>query len=105
MNYVFLETTSMISTYLPLIAIVAVMYFFFIRPQARRQKEETKFRSSLEKGMKVVTTSGIHGKILEVDDKSVLLECENARLRFVRTAISKEMSATVFPTQALSKSK
>ena len=82
-----------------IIAIVAVMYFFFIRPQMRRQKEENKFRNALEKGMKVVTTSGIHGKILEVDDTNVLLECENCRLRFVRAAISKELTASTYPSK------
>ena len=64
------------------------------------QKEENKFRAALVKGMKVVTTSGIHGKILEVDDKTVLLECENCRLRFERAAISKDMTASVNPEVA-----
>ena len=50
--------------------------------------------------MKVVTTSGIHGKILEVDDKTVLLECENCRLRLERAAISKDMTAGVNPAVA-----
>ena len=89
-----------LANFLPLIAIVAVMYFFFIRPQMKKQKEENKFRAALEKGMKVVTTSGIHGKILEVDEKTVLLECENCRLRFERAAISKDMTAGVNPAVA-----
>ncbi|MEK9830185.1 MAG: preprotein translocase subunit YajC [Schleiferiaceae bacterium] len=89
-----------LASFLPLIAIVAVMYFFFIRPQMKKQKEENKFRAALVKGMKVVTTSGIHGKILEVDDKTVLLECENCRLRFERAAISKDMTATINPEVA-----
>ena len=89
-----------LASFLPLIAIVAVMYFFFIRPQMKKQKEENKFRAALVKGMKVVTTSGIHGKSLEVDDKTVLLECENCRLRFERAAISKDMTASVNPEVA-----
>lgn len=89
-----------LASFLPLIAIVAVMYFFFIRPQMKKQKEENKFRAALVKGMKVVTTSGIHGKILEVDDKTVLLECENCRLRFERAAISKDMTVSVNPEVA-----
>ena len=89
-----------LASFLPLISIVAVMYFFFIRPQMKKQKEENKFRAALVKGMKVVTTSGIHGKILEVDDKTVLLECENCRLRFERAAISKDMTASVNPEVA-----
>ncbi len=90
-------------SFLPLIAIVAVMYFFFIRPQMKKQKEENKFRSALVKGMKVVTTSGIHGKILEVEEKTILVECENCRLRFERSAISKELTAAVNPAVAKKK--
>ncbi|HAB30988.1 MAG TPA: preprotein translocase subunit YajC [Cryomorphaceae bacterium] len=92
-----------IMSFLPLIAIVAVMYFFFIRPQMKKQKEENKFRSALVKGMKVVTTSGIHGKILEVEEKTILVECENCRLRFERSAISKELTAAVNPAVAKKK--
>ncbi len=90
-------------SFLPLIAIVAVMYFFFIRPQMKKQKEENKFRSALVKGMKVVTTSGIHGKILEVEEKTILVECENCLLRFERSAISKELTAAVNPAVAKKK--
>ncbi|MDG1252612.1 MAG: preprotein translocase subunit YajC [Schleiferiaceae bacterium] len=89
-----------IASFLPLIAIVAVMYFFFIRPQMKKQKDENKFRAALEKGMKVVTTSGIHGKILELDEKTILLECENCRLRFERAAISKDMTSGANPSAA-----
>ncbi|MEJ6711190.1 MAG: preprotein translocase subunit YajC, partial [Flavobacteriales bacterium] len=44
--------------FLPLIAIVVVMYFFMIRPQVKKQKEETKFRSEIKKGDKVITLGG-----------------------------------------------
>lgn len=81
--------------FLPIIAIVAVMYFFMLRPQMKRQKEETAFRSSLEKGMKIVTIGGIHGKVLEVNETTVLIESENTRLRIERAAVSKEMSSAV----------
>ena len=74
------------------------MYFFFIRPQMKKQKEETKFRSQLVKGMRIVTTSGIHAKILDVDEKTVLVESENSRLRLERAAISKDLTVTVNPT-------
>jgi len=78
-----------------MVAIIGVMYFFFLRPQMKRQREENKYRKELSKGMRVVTTSGIHGKILEMDEETVLLECENSRLRFLRSAISKELSAKI----------
>jgi preprotein translocase subunit YajC len=59
----------------------------------KRQKEETAFRSALEKGMKVVTIGGIHGKVMEINDTTVLIESENTKLRVERSAVSKEMSA------------
>ncbi len=84
---------------LPLILMVVVMYFFFLRPQMKRQKEETSFRDSIVKGMRVVTASGIHGKILEVNDTNIVLECENSRLKVEKSAISKEMSAQYLPKE------
>jgi len=59
---------------LPLLLIIVVFYFFMIRPQMKRQKEVRKFRESLAKGDKVVTTGGIYGKIVEVKETTVTLE-------------------------------
>ena len=101
MNTIFLQSSSAaggIGSFLPLIAIVAVMYFFFIRPQMKKQKEENKFRSQLVKGMRIVTTSGIHGKILDVDEKTILVESENSRLRFEKAAVSKDLTIQVNPS-------
>ena len=82
---------------LPMILLVfVVMYFFMIRPQAKRQKEERKFREEISKGMRVVT-SGIHGKLLEVGDTYIILESENSRLKLDKSAISKELSAQYLP--------
>lgn len=82
---------------MPFVLIIVVMYLFFFRPQQKKQKEENVFRSELAKGMRVVTTSGIHGKIIELKDNTVVLESENTRIRFERTAISKELSAQYLP--------
>ena len=79
--------------FMPFILIILVMWLFFFRPQMKKQKEENKFRAEISKGMRVVTTSGIHGKILEVKDDTLILESENTRLRIERSAISKELSA------------
>jgi preprotein translocase subunit YajC len=79
--------------FLPLIMIVSVMYLFFFRPQMKRQKEEKIFRTEVKKGSRVVTTSGIHGKILEVAENYIILESENSRLKLEKSAISKELSA------------
>lgn len=82
-----------------LVLMIVVMYFFFFRPQMKRQKEDKKFREAIAKGQRVVTTSGIHGKILEVKDNTVVIESENTRLKFERTAISKEMSKQYMPKE------
>jgi preprotein translocase subunit YajC len=91
--------SSGIMSFLPIIAIVGVMYFFMLRPQMKRQKEEASFRSALEKGMKVVTIGGIHGKILEINETSVVIDSENTRLRVERSAISKDLSASLQPKE------
>ena len=80
--------------FLPLILIFAVAYFFMIRPQIKRQKDEKKFASELKKGDKIITKSGVHGKIVELNDKdfSCVIETMAGRLKFDRSAISMEMS-------------
>ena len=82
---------------LPLLLVIVVMYFFFFRPQIKRQKEEKNFQNEISKGMRVVTTSGIHGKILEVEDTYIILESENSRLRIDKSSVSKAMSAAYLP--------
>ena len=82
-----------IMTFLPLVLIIVVFYFFMIRPQMKRQKELATFRNSLEKGDKVVTTGGIYGKILEIKDNTVLLQVDdNVKIRVDKAAIVKDMS-------------
>ena len=74
---------------IPLIFIVLIMYFFMIRPQSKKQKEMQKLLDSLEKGDKVVTIGGIHGKISSVKEKSVVLEIDdNVKVEFNKTAIA-----------------
>ncbi|HKK09351.1 MAG TPA: preprotein translocase subunit YajC [Bacteroidales bacterium] len=76
-------------SFLPLLLIIVVFYLFFIRPQMKRSKEQRKFRESLEKGQKVVTIGGIHGKILEVQDSFVIIEVEGQnRLKVEKSAIA-----------------
>src|SRR5689334_9007934 len=74
-----------------LVGIIVVFYFFMIRPQMRKQKTEQQFRTTLEKGSKVVTIGGIHGRIVEVQDKTFLIEIDNnVKVRVEKTAISAE---------------
>ncbi len=89
---------SPLGGFLPLLLVLAVMYFFFFRPQIKRQKEEKKFaREGLVKGMRIVTNSGIHGKILDIQDKTIIMESENSRLKVERSSISRELSAVYLP--------
>ena len=62
-----------------IVAIFAIMYFFMIRPQQKKQKEIQKFRNSLEPGMEVVTYGGLHGTIQEIDDAKNIVVLEIAR--------------------------
>ena len=67
---------------------VLIFYFFMIRPQMKKQKELKNFRENLKTGDKVVTIGGIHGKILEVSDTTVLVQAEGTKLRFDKSAIA-----------------
>jgi preprotein translocase subunit YajC len=74
-------------------ALIAVMYFFFIRPQAQKQKAQVNFEKELKKGDEVVTTSGIIGTITKIDDKQVTLQIsQKGFLDVVVASISKEMT-------------
>lgn len=65
-----------------------IMYFFFIRPQQKKQKEAQKFREAIEKGDKVVTIGGIHGKVVEVADSTLVISVEQGKLRINKSAVS-----------------
>ena len=83
-----------LNQFLPMILIFAVAYFFMIRPQIKRQKDEKKFAQNLKKGDKIVTKSGLYGKVVDLNDKdfSCIIETMAGRLKFDRSAISMEMS-------------
>lgn len=76
---------------IPLVLIFVVFYFFMIRPQMRKTKEQKKYRESLAKGDKVVTVGGIHGKILDMEDNTIILEMiDKNRIKVEKSAISME---------------
>jgi preprotein translocase subunit YajC len=81
-------------TFLPLILVFVVFYFFMIRPQMKKQKEMNNYRSSLKKGDKVVTTGGIYGRIYEVKDNYVTIDVGgDVRLKVDKSALLKDPSA------------
>lgn len=65
-----------------------VFYFFMIRPQMKKQKELKKFRDGLTKGDHVVSIGGIHGKVLEITDTTVLIESEKTKIRLDKSAVN-----------------
>lgn len=71
-----------------LVMIIVIFYFFMIRPQQKKQKELKRFREAMAVGDKVVTIGGIHGKILSVDESTVLIGTESGKIRLDKSAIS-----------------
>ncbi len=70
---------------------VLVFYFFMIRPQMKKQKELKKFRENLKVGDKIVTIGGIHGKIMEVADTTILIQTEGSKFRLEKSAIAQNV--------------
>jgi preprotein translocase subunit YajC len=90
------SSSSSWMSFLPLILIVIVFYLFFIRPQMKRSKDQKKFRESLEKGQKVITIGGIHGRIVEIQDTTVTIEVEGqVRLRIEKSAVALDSNQTI----------
>lgn len=77
-----------------MIAIFVVFFVFMIMPQRKRAKEEKKFGESLKRGDRVITKSGLHGKVFELNEKdnSCVIETMAGKLKFDRSALSMEMS-------------
>lgn len=74
---------------IPMIAIFVIFYFMIIRPQQKRAKEQKKMLEALQKGDKIVLSSGIHGSIAGLEDKTVLVDVgNNVKIKFERSAIS-----------------
>lgn len=85
---------SSLMSMLPFLAMIVVLYFFMIRPQVKKQKKEKLFQAEIKKGSKVITSSGIHGKIVEVNetDGTITVETGAGKIKFERAAISMELS-------------
>ena len=85
-----------LSGQLPFLLLMLVVFFFFIiLPQQRRQKKEKQFMRDMKKGDRMITKSGIHGKIMELNDKdnTCIVETLAGKLKIERSAISLEMSS------------
>ena len=81
--------------FLPILLVIVVFYFFMMRPQQKKIKQEKEFESNLKAGDRVITKSGIHGKISELTDTTVVIETMAGKLKFERSAISAELTQKI----------
>lgn len=84
-----------LSQFAPFLLMFVVIYFFIIRPQQKRAKQEKEFESSLKVGDKIITKSGLHGKVSELAETTIVIETMSGKLKMERSAVSMEMSAAL----------
>ncbi len=80
------------ATYIIFGAMILVFYFFMIRPQQKKQKDQKKFGEELKKGDYVVTIGGAHGYVHEIDTDTIVVKVESGLIRFNKSAVSMEYS-------------
>lgn len=76
---------SMGSLLIPLVLMIALMYFLMIRPENKRKKQAEEMRNSLKKGDQITTIGGIVGKIVQVTDENIIIETSDDRVRMELT--------------------
>lgn len=81
-----------IQQFLPMILIFVAIYFFMIRPQQKKMKQEKAYEASLKVGDRIITKSGLHGRIAELNELTVVVETMAGKLLMERSAISMDMS-------------
>lgn len=85
-----------IGQFIPLVLIIVVFYFFMIRPQLKKTKDQKKFRENIKVGDKIVTIGGIHGKISDVQETTFIITVEGGvKLKIEKNAISMDSSTLI----------
>ena len=80
-----------------MVAIIAVFYFFMIRPQQKKAKDQKKFIDEIKKGEDVVTIAGIFGRVAEIEGDTIILEVERGgRIKMLKSGISMDSTKTAF---------
>ena len=88
---------------LPFVFIFVIMYYVMLRPQMRRQKEQTRLVSALKTGDRVVTSSGIHGLISNVKETTVIVKvADNVKIEMEKTAVTNVVKTDVAKQGAMS---
>lgn len=104
MNTIILQAAgggeSMMPTLIMFGLFFVFMYFVMLRPQMRKQKQEQNFQGALKVGQRVVTTSGMHGRIAQIQEDGIVIETLAGKLKFEKSAISREFTAARFPENA-----
>ncbi len=91
-------SSGMLGTLVPMVLIMVVFYFFMIRPQVKKAKDHKKLISELQKGDKIVTTAGIHGRIVDLNETTFLIEVEGGtKIRFDKSAVSLDATKAAAP--------
>jgi preprotein translocase subunit YajC len=82
-------------TWIMLGMMVLVFYFFMIRPQQKKVKTQKLFIEGLKKGDNIITTGGIHGKVINIENTTIVIDSEGTRLRLEKSAISSDLSVAL----------
>ena len=85
--------------FLFIIIMFVIMFVFMIFPSMRRQKQEKTFYNALKKGDKVIMKSGLHGRIAELNDTSIVIETLSGKLKFERSAVSLDYTKKIQDNQ------
>lgn len=100
LNFIFLMAPQegaeggQIQFFVMILLMIVVFYFFMIRPQMKKSKEQKKFKEGLKKGDKIITIGGIHGKILEVSETTLIIETEGlGKLKIEKSAAAMDSSS------------
>jgi preprotein translocase subunit YajC len=81
-------------------AMLLVMWLFIIRPQTQQAKKAKEFQEGIDKGARVVTTGGIHGRVVKTEDTTVMLEIDNnTKIKIERSAISMDLTQAAYGTE------
>lgn len=101
---IFLQAAGPEGTMMPTMIMMGLMfvgfYFLMIRPQMKKAKQEKGFQAALKVGSRIVTTSGMHGRIAQIMEDGVVIETLSGKLKFEKAAISRDFTQQRFPDSA-----